>query len=41
VERFGPLAPTPDGAVVYFQGEDPQAGPLTKYTVVHRDGDTA
>lgn len=37
VEQFGPLAPTPAGAVVYFQGEDPHAGPLTKYTVVQRD----
>lgn len=41
VEQFGPLAPTPAGAVVYFQGEDPEVGPLTKYTVLHRDAHTA
>ncbi|CAN7592173.1 DUF3182 family protein [Acidovorax sp. LjRoot194] len=41
IEEFGPLAPPPASAVVYFQGEDPEVGPLTKYTVVHTDGDTA
>lgn len=42
VEVFGPLQPPPPSAVVYFQGEDPEVGPLTKYTVVvHPDGDAA
>lgn len=41
VEQFGPLAPTPSGAVVYFQGEDPEVGPLTKYALLHRDAHTA
>ncbi|KRD23614.1 MULTISPECIES: DUF3182 family protein [unclassified Acidovorax] len=34
VEIFGPLVPLPDGAVKYFQGEDPEAGFLTKYALV-------
>ena len=33
-EIFGPCAPPPAGAIVYFQGTDSHAGPLTKYTVV-------
>lgn len=37
VEKFGPLEPAPAGAVVYFQGEDPQAGLLTKYALVAAD----
>jgi len=41
IEEFGPLAPPPASAIVYFQGEDPEVGPLTKYTVVQADGDTA
>ncbi len=41
VERFGPLEPVPAGAVVYFQGEDPDAGPLTKYAMVETDGHAA
>jgi hypothetical protein len=34
VEVYGPCEP-PAGAVVYFQGEDPKVGLLTKYTLVH------
>jgi hypothetical protein len=34
VEIFGPCEPVPPGAVVYFQGVDSCAGPLTKYTTV-------
>ncbi|MDB5893209.1 MAG: biotin carboxylase [Rhodoferax sp.] len=34
VEIFGALMPPPEGAIVYFQGVDSQAGPLTKYTTV-------
>lgn len=41
IEQFGPLEPPPPSAVIYFQGEDPEVGPLTKYTVVHPDGDPA
>ncbi|MBN9410481.1 MAG: DUF3182 family protein [Burkholderiales bacterium] len=33
VEVHGPCE-LPDGAVVYFQGDDPATGPLTKYTLV-------
>ncbi|APW40913.1 biotin carboxylase [Rhodoferax koreense] len=36
IEIFGPCEPPPADAVVYFQGEDSQAGPLTKYTTVSR-----
>ncbi|MES2941510.1 MAG: DUF3182 family protein [Pseudomonadota bacterium] len=36
VEKFGPLEPVPTGAAVYFQGEDPQAGLLTKYALVDK-----
>lgn len=41
VEIFGPLAAVPPGATLYFQGIDPEAGPLTKYALVHPDGHTA
>lgn len=41
VERYGPLQPPPPSATVYFQGEDPEVGPLTKYAEVHHDGHTA
>jgi hypothetical protein len=34
VEVYGPCEP-PAGAVVYFQGEDPKVGLLTKYTLIH------
>lgn len=32
------LAPAPDGAEVYFSGEDPRVGPLTKYSRVEAYG---
>ena len=41
VERYGPLRPVPPSATLYFQGEDPEVGLLTKYALIHRDGDTA
>jgi len=41
MEVFGPLEQPPESATVYFQGEDPEVGLLTKYALVHRDGDTA
>lgn len=41
VERYGELAPVPPSAALYFQGADPEVGFLTKYALVHRDGDTA
>ena len=41
VERYGPAARVPAQATLYFQGEDPEAGPLTKYAEVLRDGHTA
>lgn len=33
VERYGD-AQVPDGAVVHYRGDDPELGPLVKYTVV-------
>lgn len=41
VEIFGALQPPPASAAVYFQGEDPEVGLLTKYALVHGDGDAA
>ena len=41
VERYGESAPVPPSATLYFHGEDPEVGILTKYALVHRDGDTA
>jgi hypothetical protein len=41
VERYGESAPVPPSATLYFHGEDPEVGLLTKYALVHRDGDTA
>jgi hypothetical protein len=38
IEKFGPLEPLPASATEYFQGEDPEVGPLTKYAMVHIDG---
>ena len=35
------LQPAPGGAEVYFSGEDPRAGPLTKYCRVEAHGDQA
>lgn len=40
VEKFGRLEPVPTSATVYFQREDPEVGPLTKYAMVHPDGHT-
>lgn len=40
-EKYGPLEPVPPSATMYFQGEDPEVGLLTKYALVHRNGDTA
>jgi hypothetical protein len=39
VEIFGDSPDPPPDATVYFRGDDPSAGPLTKYTVVHSDVD--
>jgi hypothetical protein len=33
VEEFGADAKAPPDAVIHFQGEDPEAGPLLRYTV--------
>jgi hypothetical protein len=38
-EFFGDSPEPPPHATVYYRGEDPQLGRLTKYTVVHRDDD--
>lgn len=35
VEDHDPAATVPEGAVLYFRGDDPQAGPLTKYALLH------
>ena len=35
------LQATPEGAEIYFSGEDPRAGPLTKYSRVEADGNQA
>ena len=36
VEEFGSGREAPPDAVVHFRGDDPQAGPLLRYTVLHR-----
>jgi hypothetical protein len=36
VESFGGTGEPPAGAEVHFQGEDPQAGPVLRYTIVTR-----
>lgn len=41
IEKYGELDPVPAGATTYFQGDDPEVGPLTKYALVHPDGDAA
>ena len=41
VERYGALTPVPASATLYFQGDDPEVGLLTKYALIHRDGDAA
>lgn len=33
-ERYGAGGPVPDGATVYFQGDDDAVGPLTKYATL-------
>ncbi|WP_231940586.1 DUF3182 family protein [Acidovorax sp. RAC01] len=38
VEQFGPPGALPEGATVYYQGDDPEVGPLTKYAGVVPDG---
>jgi hypothetical protein len=34
VEEFGKNRQAPANAIIHFQGEDPDAGPLLRYTVV-------
>jgi hypothetical protein len=34
VQEFGKDREPPAGAIVHFQGDDPEAGPLLRYTVV-------
>ena len=36
-EIHGPLADVPEGATLYYRGDDEHVGPITKYTQVHRD----
>jgi uncharacterized protein DUF3182 len=36
IEEFGHNRRAPDGAAVLFQGDDPQDGPMIRYTVVNR-----
>jgi len=36
VQKFGKDHQVPAGATIHFQGEDPEAGPLLRYTVVQR-----
>ena len=37
VKRFGKLRKPPPGAVIHFEGDDPEDGPLLRYTVVTRE----
>lgn len=41
VEKFGVPLPIPVGATLYYQGVDPEAGPLTKYTTLEIHDHTA
>ncbi len=41
VEKFGAPQPIPAGATLYYQGVDPEAGPLTKYTTLEIHDHTA
>jgi len=41
VEKFGAPQPRPVGATLYYQGVDPEAGPLTKYTTLEIHDHTA
>jgi hypothetical protein len=34
VEEFGNFCRAPADAIVHFQGEDPDVGPLLRYTVI-------
>ena len=36
VEEFGKSREAPPGAVTHFQGDDPEAGPMLRYTLVKR-----
>ncbi|WP_050423330.1 DUF3182 family protein [Bradyrhizobium tropiciagri] len=36
VKRFGRLCKPPPGAVIHFEGDDPEEGPLLRYTMVTR-----
>ena len=36
VEKFGRGCEAPLGAVIHFKGDDPEVGPLLRYTVVGR-----
>jgi Protein of unknown function (DUF3182) len=36
VEEFGKGHEAPEGAVIHFQKDDPQAGPMIRYTIVTR-----
>jgi len=36
VKRFGSLRKPPPGAVIHFEGDDPEEGPLLRYTMVKR-----
>jgi hypothetical protein len=40
VEQFGKDREVPQGAVVHFQGDDPQLGPMLRYTVGRRTART-
>ena len=37
LKRFGRRRKPPPGAVIHFEGDDPEEGPLLRYTVVTRD----
>ena len=39
-EVHGPHAAVPEGATVYFRGNDEHLGPITKYAQVHAHADT-
>jgi hypothetical protein len=36
VEEFGENCTPPADALVHFQGKDPEAGPVTRYTIAER-----
>ncbi len=36
MEEFGEFATAPSDAIIHFQGEDPRAGPIVRYTVLNR-----